>query len=123
MGTVRCFHAVSVLLALSGPVLGQVDRPKWFDDPKEFCATLATRANGKSTGIKVGSIAPPFGRYGARPIKSPRRAEVVIGKYDWQDQPEFTRELRAEAAKGPDFAGRYAVILWSCGTECSNAIL
>ncbi len=45
-----------------------------------------------------------------------------MGKYDWTDKRKFYRAIRREAAKGPDFAGRYAVIEWSCGSDCVQAI-
>jgi hypothetical protein len=103
--------------------MAQSDRPRWFDDSNRFCAELAARANGRG---KQSSVArggpPPFDRYRIEPIRSPRKEEAVLGKYDWTNHRKFIRQVREEAAKGPDFAGRYALILWSCGSWCANAI-
>ena len=36
---------------------------------------------------------------------------------------EFSKSIRAEIRKGPDFAGGFAILAWSCGSWCSNATI
>ena len=31
--------------------------------------------------------------------------------------------MRTEIRKGPDFAGKFAILTWSCGTWCGNATI
>lgn len=31
--------------------------------------------------------------------------------------------MKAAISDGPDFAGRFAILLWSCGSACSNATI
>src|SRR6202012_5110373 len=92
------------------------------EDAKGFCIELAKRANKNGEPVPMGK--PRLWRFTDYPSRTvaPQRAEqAVLGKYDWTDQQSFAREAKAEAAKGPDFAGGYAILTWSCGTWCANA--
>ena len=98
--------------------------PAWLKDPKGFCIELAKRANKNGEPVPTGK--PRLGRFTDYPSRAvaPQRAEqAVLGKYDWTDKQSFAREAKAEAAKGPDFAGGYAILTWSCGTWCANAAI
>jgi hypothetical protein len=64
-----------------------------------------------------------FSDYAVHPVRTPRPNEAVIGKYDWTNKVKFSHEIKSEASKGPDFAGRYAIVLWSCGSWCSNSVI
>jgi hypothetical protein len=33
---------------------------------------------------------------------------------------QFERRLVKEARKGPNFAGHYTIVIWSCGSPCAN---
>lgn len=99
-------------------------RPAWFDNPDAFCAELAARANGRSAKFKITRRDPPrFEDFPAEPIGRPRTKEGLLHKDDWRDVRKAAREIRKEARKGPDFAGRYAIIRTSCGTWCTNAVI
>jgi hypothetical protein len=54
---------------------------------------------------------------------APTRREGILGKYDWEDERVFSQSVRAEIKKGPDFAGRFAILTWSCGSWCANATI
>jgi hypothetical protein len=100
------------------------EAPAWLKDPKGFCIELAKRANKNGGSVRMGK--PRFGRftdYPSRTVAPQRPQQAVLGKYDWTDEQSFAREAKAEAAKGPDFAGGYAILTWSCGTRCANAAI
>lgn len=100
------------------------EAPTWLKDPKRYCIELAKRANKNGGSVPMGE--PRLRRFSDYPSRTvaPQRAEqAVLGKYDWTDKQAFAREAKAEAAKGPDFAGGYAILTWSCGTWCANAAI
>jgi hypothetical protein len=42
---------------------------------------------------------------------------------DFRSDPDarrFRTRLRQAVAKGPNFAGRYVVVMWGCGTSCQS---
>jgi hypothetical protein len=36
---------------------------------------------------------------------------------------QFGQRLAKEARKGPNFAGHYTIVIWSCGSPCSNVAI
>jgi hypothetical protein len=120
----RFLVCATILCASCAPGLCQNSPPSWFKNAKEFCAELAKRTNAKGTPVPIGKPkSTQFADYATHPIASPRSSEAIIGKYDWTDKEAFAREVKSEASKGPDFAGRYALVRWSCGSWCSNAVI
>lgn len=114
----------TILLAVCLPAFPQLAPPAWLSDAKGFCAELSRRANGAAASPPIGK--PPatrFADYPARPIATPRSHAAVIGKDDWTDSRKFATAVRAAASEGPDFAGRFAVVSWSCGSWCSNSVI
>lgn len=98
--------------------------PGWFQEGRSFCQELATRTNIKGSSPSLGRPKlHQLSDYPARPISPPRSESAVVGKYDWDNKATWDASIRAESAKGPDFAGRFVVMQWSCGTSCSNAAL
>jgi len=98
--------------------------PPWLGSPSEFCSELALRSNGKrELPAQYKGEPPKFNEYALHPIKTPRTAEAVLGKDTWLDDKQFERGVAKEAAKGPDFAGVYAVVVASCGYWCVNAVI
>ena len=98
--------------------------PSWLKEAKGFCIELAKRANKNGEPVPMGK--PRLGRftdYPSRTVAPQRTEQAVLGKYDWTDQQSFAREAKAESAKGPDFAGGYAILTWSCGTWCANGAI
>ncbi len=114
--------AVLLLLAICGSISGQTDRPDWLDNPAKFCSELAVRSRTPPGSLGKGDP-PTLERYRVHPIAPPRKEEAVVGKYDASDKSKFAREVKEEVSKGPDFAGRYAVIEWSCGSWCANVAI
>ena len=60
--------------------------------------------------------APRFGMYPAKTLEKTRPAPV-----DLNSDPSarmFRTRLRNGAAKGPNFAGHYTVVVWGCGASC-----
>lgn len=98
--------------------------PAWLHDPHGFCQELSRRTNGSGVPVPYGK--PPrsaFEDYPIHPIATPRTAPGVLGKYDWTDRKVFSQSVKTEISDGPDFAGRFAILRWSCGTACSNATI
>ncbi len=58
--------------------------------------------------------APQFRDYPAGKIYKGRNAPVIIGK----NERMFRTRLREAAKEKPNFAGRYIVTAWGCGTQC-----
>jgi hypothetical protein len=113
-----------LLFALCNRGYCQGELPRWLTDATAFCTELAHRTNGKTSAILLGTP----NTTGSRITKCARlpssvRAKAIIGKYDWTDKANFGRVVKSEAAKGPDFAGRYAIIEWSCGSWCTNSVI
>ena len=64
-----------------------------------------------------------FADYRVKPVATQRHEEAIIDKSAWVDKQKFPSVVKTAASMGPDFAGRYAIIRWSCGTWCSNAVI
>src|SRR4051794_22977646 len=52
-----------------------------------------------------------------------RTTPVVIGRLESQTDAEFKQQIVSAAKGGPDFAGHYAVVGWSCGMVCINLVI
>jgi hypothetical protein len=66
-----------------------------------------------------GSSAPRFEDYRVAiiPPIAKRNTEAIV------DRDAGESEIRKVAGEGPDFAGRYAVVKWSCGSGCSSIVI
>jgi hypothetical protein len=72
----------------------------------------AKRAASATTG------APPrFADYPVREVYQGRIAPVVL---DNRRARMFRGRLREDSRQGPNFAGRYTVVSWGCGTGCAQ---
>jgi hypothetical protein len=56
-------------------------------------------------------------------VAPPRSGEAIIGKDEANDDKRFAQAVTSAASSGPDFAGRYAIVRWTCGTWCTNAVI
>lgn len=123
-GTVRFLISGAILLAFGCRGFCQKDLPAWFHDAQGFCEELAGRTNVKGSPVPIGAPkSAQFADYATRPVAPPRTAPAIIGRGDWTDKRSFAHAVKSEISKGPDFAGRYAVVRWSCGTGCSNDLI
>ena len=120
----RIARAALILVSGCGYCLGQEGRPGWLDDERAFCREMAARTNGKGSPVPLG---PPrarrFGDHPVRPVAQPRAIAAVIGKDDWENPTLFAKVIRSESVRGPDFASRYVIVSWTCGTWCVNAVI
>ena len=48
------------------------------------------------------------------------RGTPAAPRLDTPEKREFRTRLRQEAALGPNFAGRFRLATWGCGTECRS---
>ena len=90
---------------------------------QRYCSAECRRAARKWSGWKaqqkaVSEAQPPrFDLYRVRPIAPSRTERAYV-------TPEAdVAEIKQVAAKGPDFAGRYAVTISSCRSWCENAVI
>lgn len=103
---------------------GQTSTPSWLQDSRGFCQELAKRANGPGPPVPFGKPRlANFSDYPARALAPPRAEQGFLGNYDWKDRRVFAEAVREEISKGPDFAGKFAILTWSCGTWCRNATI
>lgn len=71
----------------------------------------ATAIPATAQGTKV----PRYEDYAVRQIYSGPPAPLVL---DSEAKRTFRTRLRAAAAGKPNFAGRYSIVTWGCGTQC-----
>jgi hypothetical protein len=63
---------------------------------------------------------PKFDQFPATEMFSGKPVAPVLKR---AKDTEFQTMIRAGAERGPNFAGRYTVATWGCGTECVGAAL
>jgi hypothetical protein len=95
--------------------------PKWFSDRASFCSELARRTNN-GDGAHLRRIASMnLDQYKVRPVAKPRHEQATIDQH--LEGPSFDQAVKIAAAKGTDFAGRFAIVTWTCGIWCENAVI
>lgn len=95
----------------------------WLACPAVFAQTKATQT--KTTMAKPADGLPRFADFRV-PVPIPERKEpAVVGNQDavTEEPAAFDRRVAAEARKGPNFAGHYTVVIWSCGSPCLNMVI
>lgn len=71
------------------------------------------------TGGLEGASADEFARYPAKIVLSPAGEEVSIERMGPDESLDaFINRMKVSAAAAPSFAGRYSVVLYSCGFIC-----
>ncbi len=61
--------------------------------------------------------APRFEDY---PVREVYRGPVARVRLDGRKARMFRTRLQEDSRGGPNFAGRYAVVVWGCGTGCAQ---
>jgi hypothetical protein len=61
--------------------------------------------------------APRFENY---PVREVYKGPVAVVRLDSRRARMFRTRLREDSRGGPNFAGRYAVVVWGCGTGCAQ---
>jgi hypothetical protein len=82
---------------------------------------------GQSEADKATGTLPRFEDFLVPTPLAPRKDNAVISRSDpglplgqEETAAQFRKRLVKEARKGPNFAGHYTVVIWSCGSPCSN---
>lgn len=75
------------------------------------------RAHAQARASRAAEPAPRFEDYPARELYKGRPAPVRL---DSRRARMFRTALREGARTGPNFAGRYTVVVWGCGTGCAQ---
>jgi hypothetical protein len=81
-----------------------------------LCACAAS-ARGAGVQARKGRAAPRFEDY---PVREVYRGPVAPVRLDSRTARMFRTRLREDSRAGPNFAGRYAVVVWGCGTGCAQ---
>ncbi len=72
--------------------------------------------NGSANGAKR---RPQFQDYPATPTSIyPARAKILTSS-----DRQFRTRIREDAAKGPNFAGKYTIVVWGCGSGCQSFVV
>jgi hypothetical protein len=80
------------------------------------CAAVSSASGAGAQGRK-GRPAPRFEDYPAREVY---RGPVAPARLDSKKARMFRTRLREGSRGGPNFAGRYSVVVWGCGTGCAQ---
>ena len=80
------------------------------------CAAASPTPAGFAQG-RAPSDAPRFEDYRVREVYKGAVADVRL---DSRRARMFRTRLREDSRGGPNFAGRYAVVVWGCGTGCAQ---
>ena len=123
MTTMARFLTVAMFMAIYAHAQAPSQRPTWLDDRARFCSEFARRTNGPGVLPSRSLTSIRFDDFGVEPIAKPRSDQAGVGKDQAFNRRQFDQNVRLEAAKGPDFAGRYVVVQWTCGTWCVNSII
>ena len=68
-------------------------------------------------GVATVSTAPRFEDY---PVRHIFKGPVARVRLDSKRARMFRTRLREDSRTGPNFAGRYTVVFWGCGTGCAQ---
>jgi len=87
-------------------------------------------AVGQSVGPSQPQSLPRFEDFKV-PTPLPERKDPAVIERPWPLLPggpvetddQFDGRIRKSARSGPNFAGHYAVVLWSCGSICFNVAI
>ena len=115
---------LSLLAALLLPIVNAQpawEPPKWLSNPASFCSQLARRTNGANGPVLKSVATISFEQYKVQPVAEPRNELATIDHY--LQGRSFDRAVKIQSAKGPDFAGRFAIVSWTCGTWCEDGVI
>jgi hypothetical protein len=86
-----------------------------------LCA-LAAYAPGASAQARKGRQQQqrPAPRFEDYPVREVYKGPVAPVRLDGRMARMFRTRLREDSRSGPNFAGRYTVVVWGCGTGCAQ---
>ncbi|HEX8559065.1 MAG TPA: hypothetical protein VF668_13250 [Pyrinomonadaceae bacterium] len=82
-----------------------------------FCACATAAAQPPQGARRPRRPAPRFEDY---PVREVYRGPVAPVRLDSRRARMFRTRLGEGARGGPNFAGRYTVVVWGCGTGCAQ---
>ncbi|MCA1618052.1 MAG: hypothetical protein LC795_01810 [Acidobacteria bacterium] len=74
-------------------------------------------ASAQAWKARGGRPAPRFEDY---PVREVYRGTVAPVRLDSRKARAYRTRLREDSRAGPNFAGRYTVVVWGCGTGCAQ---
>ena len=83
------------------------------------CAAPAFGAGAQSKGARRGA-APRTPRFEDYPVREVYKGRPAPVRLDGRRARMFRTRLREDSRSGPNFAGRYTVVVWGCGTGCAQ---
>ena len=81
------------------------------------CAAPGVGTHARQRKARAETPAPRFEDYPAREIYKGPPAPVRL---DSRMARMFRTRLREDSRRGPNFAGRYTVVIWGCGSGCAQ---
>lgn len=108
-----------------GDALGLMGTPTLYVNGVEVApGKLATRAHIRAAieeALPKGWVAPSDGpRFEDYPAGEVYKGPVAPVRLDSSRARMFRTRLREDSRTGPNFAGRYTVVIWGCGTGCAQ---
>src|SRR3954471_2777292 len=79
-----------------------------------LCFVLAASASAQQ---RAQGASPRFEDY---PVREVYKGPVANVRLDSRRARMFRTRLREDSRTGPNFAGRYTVVVWGCGTGCAQ---
>ncbi len=73
--------------------------------------------------VAVHGATPQFEDYPAVASPSARNNQVVIPRQELATDKQFDQRIKDAARQGPNFAGRYTIVEWSCGSWCTSFVI
>ena len=83
------------------------------------CA-FAAHGGGAQAQTRKPRAERPAPRFEDYPARGVYRGPVARVRLDSKTARMFRTRLREGASTGPNFAGRYTVVIWGCGTGCAQ---
>jgi hypothetical protein len=80
-------------------------------------ATSPLAADAQARKARPVARAPRFEDY---PVRGIYKGPVAPVRLDSRKARMFRTRLREDSRVGPNFAGRYVVVVWGCGTGCAQ---
>jgi hypothetical protein len=80
-------------------------------------AAVSALAVASAAHAQRGARLPRFEDY---PVRQIYRGRVAPPRIDSGRARQFRTRLREDSREGPNFAGRYTVVHWGCGTGCAQ---
>lgn len=117
-GNYKCVVAVTIcfplLLSVIGLVLGQ------GGDPRKNTNSTTTTNPGSNKRVWTKQQPPTFSDFPASVVKATAR-QINLSSHPKARM--FRTNLRESLSEGVDFAGRYIVATWGCGTDCQGGAI